>query len=618
MSTGNGTKRRTYSITVMLALAIGSLVFIGVASVLGLGLRSAQQNTFSLLQGRSSDTVSNLLLRVGQELTPPVEQVRFLHDLIAFGDLDHRDQTRMADLLSGALAGAPQVFGVAFLYADMKILNVARQGGGPVVSMRNFSSNPLVIRAMQEYSEKSGVFWGELLPSPADFNSTLINLSMPVRRDGEYLGLLVAAVSVSRLSRFVQTLAMENGSEAFILFGTQHVLAHPSLTEGFMRDLRGGTPSTDQLLPRIDDVKDPVLAAIWGGGAGPKDVVPLGGSRRIASAAGGHEQIVGGERYVYLYRAVDTLGETPWYIGLYLPASTFATEIQRLVTAAAAGLIVLVLSLIASVFLGRRIARPIKRIAAAANTISDFRLDVVAGLPPSRIRELDDQARAFNSMVNGLRWFQNYVPRRLVKQLLDQHSEAGGVRSVNRDITVVFTDIVGFTTLSESLDAEKVAALLNEHFGDISAGVEEEEGTIDKFIGDSVMAFWGAPQEQPDHARRAARAVIAIAERVRARNVTREAAGLPPIHVRIGVHSGEAVVGNIGSPGRVNYTIVGDSVNIGARLEQLCKVVAPGADVAALISGATAAALDSSFSYLSVGDHTLRGRGVETKAFRLI
>ena len=618
MSTGNGTKRRTYSITVTLALAIGGLVFIGVVSVLALGLTSAQRNTFALLQGRSSDTVSNLLSRVGQELSPPVDQVRYLHDLIAFGDLDHNDQARMTDVLSGALAGAPQVFGVAFLYTNMKVLNVTRQGGGPVASMDNLSSDPLAVRATQEYSDKSGVFWGELLPAPDEFNSTFINLRMPVRRDGEYLGLLVAVVSVSRLSRFVQTLAMENGSEAFILYGTQHVLAHPSLTEGFMRDLRGGPPGADQLLPRIDDVKDPILAAIWGGGAGPEDVVPLAGPRPTASATGGHRQIVDGERYIYLYRAVDTLGETPWYIGLYLPASTFATEIRRLITAAAAGLIVLVLSLIASVFLGRRIARPIKRIAAAANTISDLRLDVVADLPPSRIRELDDQARAFNRMVNGLRWFQNYVPRRLVKQLMDQQSEAGGFRSINREITVVFTDIVGFTTLSESLDAEKVATLLNEHFGDISAAVEEEEGTIDKFIGDSVMAFWGAPQKQPDHARRAARAVIAMAERVRARNVTREAAGLPPIHVRIGVHSGEAVVGNIGSPGRVNYTIVGDSVNIGARLEQLCKVVAPGADVVALISGATAAALDKSFTYTSAGDHTLRGRGVETEAFRLI
>ena len=221
MSTGKGTKRRTYSITVMLALAIGGLVFIGVASVLGLGLRSAQQNTFSLLQGRSNDAVSNLILRVGQELAPPVEQIRFLHDLIAFGDLDYRDQTRMADLLSGALAGAPQVFGVTFLYADMTLLAVTRQDRAAVVRMGSFSSNPLVIRATQGYAEKSGVFWGELLPAPDATNSTLINLRMPVRRDGEYLGLLVAVVSISRLSSFVETLAMKNGSEAFILFGTQ-------------------------------------------------------------------------------------------------------------------------------------------------------------------------------------------------------------------------------------------------------------------------------------------------------------------------------------------------------------------------------------------------------------
>jgi class 3 adenylate cyclase len=618
MSTRNGKKRRTYSITVTLALAIGGLVFIGVASVLALGLTSAQRNTFALLQGRSSDTVSNLLSRVSQELQPPVEQVRYLHDLVAFGDVDHNDTRRMTDLLSGALAGAPQVFGVGFIYNDMKVLNVSREGGGPVASMESLSTRPLAVRAAQEYAEKTGIFWGELIPAPDEFNSTFINLRMPVRRDGEYLGLFVAVVSVSRLSQFVQTLAMENGSEAFILYGTQHVLAHPSLTDGFMRDLRGAASRTDRLLPRIDDVKDPVLAAIWGGGSGPDDVVPLGAAPPIASASGGHAQIVDGERYVYLYRSVDNLGETPWYIGLYLPASTFATEIRRLFNAGAAGLGVLVLSLIASVFLGRRIARPIKRIAAAANTISDLRLDVVDDLPPSRIRELDDQARAFNSMVHGLRWFQNYVPRRLVKRLLEQQSKTGGIRSVSRNITVVFTDIVGFTTLSESLDAEKVATLLNEHFGDISAAVEDEEGTIDKFIGDSVMAFWGAPQKQPDHAQRAARAVLAMADRVRARNLAREAAGLPPIHVRIGVHSGEAVVGNIGSPGRVNYTIVGDSVNIGARLEQLCKVVAPSADVVALISGATAAALDNSFSYSSVGDHTLRGREDETEAFRLV
>ncbi len=618
MSNRNASGRRTYSITVTLALAIGGLVFIGVASVLALGLTSAQRNTFALLQGRSSDTVSNLLSRVGQELQPPVEQVRFLHDLIAFGGIDPNDTGRMIDLLSGALAGAPQVFGVGFIYNDMKVLNVSRQGGGPVASMDNLSTRPLAVRAAQDYADKTGVFWGELIPAPDEFNATFINLRMPVRRNDDYLGLLVAVVSVSRLSQFVQTLAMDNGSEAFILYGTDHVLAHPSLTDGFMRDLRDDGARDAQLLPRIVDVKDPVLAAIWGGGAGPQDVVPLPGPRPTASATGGHAQIVDGERFIYLYRRVHNLGETPWYIGLYLPAATFSAEIRRLFTATIAGLGVLALSLVASVFLGRRIAQPIKRIAAAANTISDLRFDSVDELPPSRIRELDDQARAFNSMVHGLHWFQNYVPRRLVKRLMEQRDETGGVQSVARAITVIFTDIVGFTALSETLDAERVAALLNEHFSDISAAVEAEDGTIDKFIGDSMMAFWGAPHEQADHARRAARAVSAMGARIRARNQARVAAGLSPIRVRIGVHSGDAVVGNVGSPGRVNYTIVGDTVNIGARLEQLCKTIAPDDEVVALISDATRSQLGDEFSCSSVGTHTLRGREVEIEAFRLV
>ena len=591
MSQTNGRRRRTYSITVTLAVAIGSLVFVGVLSVLVLGLTSAQRNTFALLEARANDTISNLQLRVRQELSPASAQVQFLHDRILSPEMDIADTGRMTDLLTGALAGAPQVFGVGFVYSDMKVLNVTRQAGRPVPSMSDLSSRPLALRAARDYADKTGIFWGELIPATDDLNATFINLRMPVQRNGEYLGLLVAVVSVSRLSQFVQTLAMEPGSEAFILYGPQHVLAHPALTDGFMRGLRRNREGVDQLLPRIDDVNDPVLAAIWGGGKGPDDVIRLGGPREAVAATVGHAQVVEGVRYLYSYRQVDTLGDTPWYIGLYLPAASFAAEIQRLITAGIAGFVVLVLSLIASIFLGRRIARPIKRIAAAANTISDLRLDAVEDLPSSRIREIDDQARAFNSMVNGLRWFQNYVPRRLVKRLLEEEGEAGGLKSLTREVTVIFTDIAGFTAQSEAMDADEVATLLNDHFSDVSAAIEAEEGTIDKYIGDSVMAFWGAPHRQVDHARRAARAVIDMAERFRARNRSRRAQGLAPIRVRIGVHSGEVVVGNIGAPGRVNYTIVGDAVNIGSRLEQLCKDVAPEAEVVALMSAATAAQL---------------------------
>ncbi len=617
MSQTIGRRRRTYSITVTLAVAIGSLVFVGVLSVLVLGLTSAQRNTFALLEARANDTISNLQLRVRQELSPASAQVQFLHDRILSPEMDIADTGRMTDLLTGALAGAPQVFGVGFVYSDMKVLNVTRQGGRPVPSMSDLSSRPLALRAARDYADKTGIFWGELIPATDDLNATFINLRMPVQRNGEYLGLLVAVVSVSRLSQFVQTLAMEPGSEAFILYGPQHVLAHPALTDGFMRGLRGNREGIDQLLPRIDDVNDPVLAAIWGGGKGPDDVIRLGGPRAAVAATVGHAQVIEGVRYLYSYRQVDTLGDTPWYIGLYLPAASFAAEIQRLITAGIAGFVVLVLSLIASIFLGRRIARPIKRIAAAANTISDLRLDAVEDLPSSRIRELDDQARAFNSMVNGLRWFQNYVPRRLVKRLLEEEGEAGGLKSLTREVTVIFTDIAGFTAQSEAMDAEEVATLLNDHFSDVSGAIEAEEGTIDKYIGDSVMAFWGAPHRQDDHARRAARAVIDMAERFRARNRSRRLQGLAPIRVRIGVHSGEVVVGNIGAPGRVNYTIVGDAVNIGSRLEQLGKDVAPEAEVVALMSAATAAQLGDDMPRAPAGAWSLRGREGAVEVFRL-
>ncbi len=189
---------------------------------------------------------------------------------------------------------------------------------------------------------------------------------------------------------------------------------------------------------------------------------------------------------------------------------------------------------------------------------------------------------------------------------------------MNREITVIFTDIVGFTAHSDAMDAEGVATLLNAHFGDVSAAVEAEDGTIDKFIGDSVMAFWGAPHRQPDHAQRAVRAVIAMTARIRARNADRTTQGLSPIRVRIGVHSGDAVVGNIGAPGRVNYTIVGDTVNIGSRLEQLCKEVAPDADVVALMSAATARHLGAESPHTPAGAHALRGRETAVEVFRLV
>ena len=182
-------------------------------------------------------------------------------------------------------------------------------------------------------------------------------------------------------------------------------------------------------------------------------------------------------------------------------------------------------------------ARPVEQLADAAQLIQTLDLDRLKPLPRSPIVELDHAARAFNAMRNGLVWFETYVPRRLVRQLMTNPSPEA-VASRELEVTVLFTDIVGFSRLAERLDAGEAAALLNHHFELLAGCVAETDGTVDKFLGDGMMAFWGAPVPQPDHAARAVRAARMIRERMRT-----DAGQHQPLRLRVGIHTGLALVG---------------------------------------------------------------------------
>jgi class 3 adenylate cyclase len=268
--------------------------------------------------------------------------------------------------------------------------------------------------------------------------------------------------------------------------------------------------------------------------------------------------------------------------------------------------------MIVAYFLGRTLRTPITRLAEAATTVQELELERVPVLPRSRLRELDDAMAAFNAMVGGLKAFALYVPHDLMRHLLARGDPAT-MASETREVTVLFTDIVGFTSRTEQLSAEDSATFLNHHFGLISRCIEAEGGTIDKFIGDAAMALWNAAETQPDHAARAVRAAAAIRTALDADN-----AGLDrPVRLRIGIHSGPVVVGNIGSATRMNYTVVGDTVNTASRLEGLGRVLLPELEIAVLLSAATAAGLPASLPVTSLGLHSLRGRDAPTEVFAL-
>jgi len=317
---------------------------------------------------------------------------------------------------------------------------------------------------------------------------------------------------------------------------------------------------------------------------------------------------------------IDRFGPVPWIAGLYIPREALIDEIERLFGTIVVGLITLLIAVAVSIAISRRMARPLTRLATEAGRIERFELEAVEALPSSPVRELDSTSTAFNGMVTALRAFSAYVPRALVRRMLEiGYDEA--TRLESREATVLFTDIVGFTALSETMQTREVAQLLNDHFATLVGCVEAEGGIVDKFIGDGMLAVWSA-SDPASNAAHAIAAALAIADGANAMLQDPARRCGTPLRLRIGIHSGPVLAGNLGAAGRVNYTVIGDTVNVASRLEALGKAVDPEAAVVVLTSDHTVGLARQTifpFEAEAVGAWALRGRAgrVEVQRIRI-
>jgi adenylate cyclase len=209
--------------------------------------------------------------------------------------------------------------------------------------------------------------------------------------------------------------------------------------------------------------------------------------------------------------------------------------------------------------------------------------------------------------------FESYVAPTVVQEML-KHPEQLRLGGERREITILFTDIRGFTTMSEKLDPEALVSLLHDFLNPMSNIIINQGGTIDKYMGDAIMALFGAPLAQPDHPHLACRAALEMVSSLAALNQEWAAQGRPPLRVGVGVNTGPMAVGNMGSDRLFDYTAIGDNVNLGSRLEGLNKYY--GTSI--LISQTTAAAVGNAFILRDVDQVRVKGKAQAARIYELL
>jgi class 3 adenylate cyclase/uncharacterized membrane protein affecting hemolysin expression len=262
------------------------------------------------------------------------------------------------------------------------------------------------------------------------------------------------------------------------------------------------------------------------------------------------------------------------------------------------------------------LSRPIFRLVAGTKSIAEGNFNVA--LPVTSRDELGDLTNSFNEMARALqekemikRAFTRYVAREVVDEILKDPGRLV-LTGERRKVTVLFCDIRGFTPVSERLDPEGVVLLLNEFYNLMIEMTFRHDGTLDKFLGDGVMCIFGAPIARADHAMQAVRTALDMQAGIAALSDRFTSAGRPPIAVGIGVSAGEVVAGTVGSEDRMEYTAIGDSVNLAARLESIAK---PGQ---ILISQQTFAMVDDRVQAKAMGAVRVKGKEEEVEVYEVI
>lgn len=498
----------------------------------------------------------------------------------ALTDASLQPDARLA-LALRLLEGSPDLDVVAIHDIDGELIDRLRQGEAEVLTPERLDA------ALRARADEHGRALGD---ATREADAVRVLLVVPLRAEGRVTGYASAPLSLAAIQREVERLSSAHLASdeglVVVLDAERRALAHPDGAR----------------VLAVDDALDLDVAA-------------------LARAPQSGEHVDGAGRR-WLSTRVG-LARRPWAVVARIPADVaYASlgEVRAIVMSTIA--LALAMAVLASFLLARRLSAPIATLVAFTRELAarrfDRRVQIETGDELGLLGEaLSDaaaelersEARAREEMAIRAD-LGRYLPAEVADAIArrEQSMELGGQRV---DVTVLFADVVAFTPLSDRLPPEQVVALLNELFTLLTQAVFRHGGTVDKFVGDCVMALFGAPVRHPDHARRALLAAQDMLRFCESANAGWKARFGVTVELAIGVNAGEAVVGNVGSRERMEYTAIGDVVNVAARLETIAR------PQQILVSRAIADRVGDELELTPVGEREVPGRSEPVELFEV-
>jgi adenylate cyclase len=318
--------------------------------------------------------------------------------------------------------------------------------------------------------------------------------------------------------------------------------------------------------------------------------------------------------YIAVYKEIPGVeGAYHWQVAIVTPVNDITQALEKNVLYSLfLGMVILAIGILLATILSSRISKPIIKLANDADLICQLKLEEIKWIF-SYIKEISFMTDAFMKMKSVLQSFQRYMPITLIKDLLFT-GKIAAVGGEIKEITLLFSDIENFTPLSETMAPEDLMLYLSEYFQVVTNIIISHHGTVDKYLGDGLMAFWGAPLDDPEHALHACQAVLAMQAALKKLNEKWRNEGKPELATRIGINTGRVVVGNVGSDDRLNYTALGDAVNLASRLESLNKVY----HTYTLASEFTMRLVKDRFKFRFVAKVAIKGKMHEFSVYELL